>query len=323
MIQGGAALGGRARMPAVAAPLVHIGYHKTGTSWLQKHLFQSPSLAWTGKRRDAAVNQLVLARPLEFEAERVRAAFAPELENAAAKGALPVVSLERLSGHPFSGGYDSKQLADRIHAVFPDARILIVIREQRSILVSTYKQYVSAGGSSPLRTFLEPPRHQRLRIPGFDFRHFEYHHLLAYYRSLFGASHVRVAAYEQLAGDPEAFVAGIVRFAGARPPGPLPLTKRQNAARAATEITLQRCLNHLFERGDLNLAPVIAAAPLARLGRTLAPVAAGLLPAALQQRADARLRARVAALVGDRYASSNRETAGLTGLDLRSYGYSV
>ena len=37
--------------------------------------------------------------------------------------------------------------------------------------------------------------------------------------------------------------------------------------------------------------------------------------------ADARLRRVVEAIVGDRYAESNRATAELTGLDLASYGW--
>ena len=63
-----------------------------------------------------------------------------------------MVSFPRLSGHPYSGGYDSRMIADRVAEVFPEARILIVIREQRSMIVSTYKQYVNAGGEARLST---------------------------------------------------------------------------------------------------------------------------------------------------------------------------
>ena len=73
------------------------------------------------------------------------------------EGLSPVVSFERFSGNPFSGGYDSKEIADRLVQVFPDARVLVVVREQRSMIVSTYKQYVREGGALPPSKFMLPP----------------------------------------------------------------------------------------------------------------------------------------------------------------------
>jgi hypothetical protein len=50
------------------------------------------------------------------------------------------VSSGHLSGHTFSGGLRQQGDRERLWQVFPEARILIVIREQRSVIVSTYKQ---------------------------------------------------------------------------------------------------------------------------------------------------------------------------------------
>jgi len=49
---------------------------------------------------------------------------------------VPVLSAERLSGNPDSGGYDSVHVAEYLAATFPEARVLIVIREQADMLVS-------------------------------------------------------------------------------------------------------------------------------------------------------------------------------------------
>ena len=73
------------------------------------------------------------------------------------EGLSPVVSFERFSGNPFSGGYDSKEIADRLVRVFPDARVLVIVREQRSMIVSTYKKYVREGGALPPSKFMRPP----------------------------------------------------------------------------------------------------------------------------------------------------------------------
>ena len=127
---------------------------------------------------DHPVRQLVGARPFEFDAASSRAAFDPLLSKVEDEGLFPVVSFERFSGNPFSGGYDSKEIANRLAEVFPGARVLVVIREQRSMIVSTYKQYVREGGALPPRKFMLPPASKSMRVPWFDLRHFEYHHLL-------------------------------------------------------------------------------------------------------------------------------------------------
>src|SRR6266511_2043126 len=197
--------------------LIHIGYHKTGTNWLQRHFFgdSRTGLQWVGKSGgDHPARQLVRARPLEFDAAASRAQFEPLLRRAGTEGLLPVVSYERLSGHPFSGGHDSKEIANRLKEVFPEAKVLVVIREQRSMILSTYKQYVKAGGPSSLPRFLAPPRSTSMRVPWFDLRQFEYEHLLRHYRAVFGEEAVLALAFDQFVRDPPAYVAAIGRFAG-------------------------------------------------------------------------------------------------------------
>ena len=179
----------------VTPVLVHIGYHKTATKWLRGGLFcnSAAGYRWLGKApASPAVNNLIFARPLDFDAAEIRGEFEPLFADAEAAGLLPVVCFGRLSGHPFSGGYDSKLIADRLKDVLPEARILIVIREQRSMIVSTYKQYVKGGGVCTLEHFLEPATEQGWHVPGFDYRHFEYDRLIAHYHELYGKESVLV-----------------------------------------------------------------------------------------------------------------------------------
>jgi hypothetical protein len=163
--------------------LSHIGYHKTGTNWLQRRFFSDPETGyrWLGKRPAShPVRSFVRDRPFEFDPPAVRAALDPLLAEAEEAGLLPVISLERLSGSALSGGYDSREIAERLHLVFPDARILVAVREQRSMLVSTYKGYVQQGGAASLASFLDPPRSRSVRVPLFDARFLEYDRLVSY-----------------------------------------------------------------------------------------------------------------------------------------------
>ena len=312
----------------MASVLVHIGYHKSGSGWLRRLFFSNPAsgFGWVGKKaRNHPVRRLVGARPFEFDGAAFREEFAPLLRHIENDALFPVVSFERFSGNPFSGGYDSKEIANRLAEVFPGARILVVIREQRSMIVSTYKQYVREGGALPPRNFIKPPTSKSMRVPWFDLRHFEYHHLLSYYRQLFGSDRVLALTFEQFAANPVAFVQEIAQFAG-RPLGAdalrsLPFEERSNRSPPAPAIELRRWLNKLGVRSELNPAPIFTSKAVKRLGIEVQRTT--LVPRALAARGDAKLRETVAATIGDRYVESNRISAELTGTDLASLGWMV
>jgi hypothetical protein len=305
--------------------LVHIGYHKCASSWLQENLFgrEDTGFGWLGKGAGNPVRQFVDVDPLDFDPDVLQAELEPLLESHRSRGVLPVVSMERLSGHPFSGGYDCKEIADRLAAVLPAARILVVVREQRSILVSTYKQYVRAGGAAPVEQFLDPPRSKSRRMPAFDPRYFEYDRLLRHYVRLFGAERVLCVPFEQFVGDGPAFVAAIAGFAG-RALGDdelraLPIGERSNTAPSAAGTERQRRRNKLGVRSELNPVPVFSPATFGRFPRKL--VDRVVRPRAERCELERLLRETVAAFVGDRYAESNRRTAELAGLDLAAFGW--
>jgi hypothetical protein len=308
--------------------LLHVGYHKTGSRWLRALFFSNPStgLGWVDKAGvDHPVRRLVAARPLEFDAGRSRAEFEPLLQRIVDDGLSPVVSFERFSGNPFSGGYDSKEIADRLVEVFPGARVLVVVREQRSMIVSTYKQYVREGGALSPSKFMLPPTSRSLRVPWFDLRHFEYHHLLGYYRRLFGSEAVLALPYEQFVADPRAFVDRIGRFAG-RTLGDetlasLPFDTRTNPGPPAIAITVRRVLNGLGVCTDLNPAPPLASPVFWRLGKRIDRLS--LAPRQAVDREEEKLRRTVEEIVGDRYVDSNRQTAELLGVDLGAYGWMI
>jgi hypothetical protein len=320
-----AALTDPSRMPPI---LLHIGYHKTGSRWLRFMFFGNPrtGFGWVDKQGpEHPVRRLVGARPLEFDAAASRAEFAPLLQRIVDEGLSPVVSFERFSGNPFSGGYDSKEIADRLLQVFPGARVLAVVREQRSMIVSTYKQYVREGGALPPTKFMRPPTSRSMRVPWFDLRHFEYDHLIAYYQRLFGRESVLALTYEQFVADPRSFVAELARFAGrpldAETLDSLPYESKTNPGPPASAIGARRWLNGLGVRSDLNPAPPLASPVFWRLGKRIDRLS--LVPAVTAAREEAKLRRTVAEVVGERYVESNRRTAELIGVDLAAYGWLV
>jgi hypothetical protein len=283
--------------------------------------------------RDSPVRQLVHLSPFDFDAAALREDFARLIGSVEAEGLVPVISFERLSGSPFSAGYDSAVIAERLVHIFPEAKVLAVIREQRSMIVSTYKQYVKSGGAVSLARFIASPGSMAMRVPLFDLRYFEYDRLLRHYSELFGAERLLVLAYEEFVEDPTAFTAKIAQFAGlpsgAKPLDSLPFERTPNSSRSSAAMAVRRRLNRLAVRSELNPAPLFEARIVkqavrwATRDRLVDKVVDTLLPRPVHERFDSELRRVATAAVGDRYRESNRATSELTGIDLSSYGWTT
>jgi Sulfotransferase family len=323
--------------------LIHIGYMKTASTWLQRYLFgdTATGFGWlqtNGDRpgrpdRESPVRKLVSLSSLAVDTESLRDDFAGLVGSVEGTGLVPVISSERLSGSPFSGGHDSAEIAERLVSVFPEARVLAVIREQESMIVSTYKHYVKVGGVVSLAQFIDLPRSSKLHVPWFQLDFFEYDRLLRHYYDLFGAERVLVLAHEEFARDPASFVAKIARFAelpvNAEQLESLPFDRTPKRSLSSAAIGVRRRLNRLAVRTDVNPAPLIEA-PLAYRAVRRATRdnwvdkrVDGAFPQWVHRRLDSNLRRIAAEAVGDRYRESNRATAELTGIDLSSYGWTT
>lgn len=301
------------------APLtVHVGYHKTATTFLQRSLFARAdtfSAPWSIEDLDR-----LLARPAPFTFDALTARA--ELEFCAAVGDGPVVvSHEDLVGHPFSGGFAGPEIADRLAAVFPEMRVLVVVREQASMLVSIYKQYVRGGGARQLEQLVEPLPNDR-RVPAFTLEHYRYDRLVDHYQRALGPERVRVLPFELLRAEPDRFVAEVCEFVGAAPPADLG-SSPVNVGVTAGGVRLKRLLNRWFVRDAINPTPIIAIAGAPRATTALVRRLERAVPGPLRRRGEARLARRAEVIVGDRFASSNTELARLTGLELAPLGYVV
>jgi hypothetical protein len=126
--------------------LIHIGYPKTGSTWLQRSVFRNPKRGFFLSSRHKVRKFLIAPHAFDFEVQSCCQQFLPDLQQAEEKGLTPVLSQELLAGNAHTGGYDSGTNANRLAQVFPEAKILVVIREQKRMIISTYKQYVKGGG---------------------------------------------------------------------------------------------------------------------------------------------------------------------------------
>ena len=295
--------------------LIHVGYHKTGTTFLQTGLFGSAEAGFASPWLQPDIRRdIVLCSDFEWDAPDCRKRFETELRNIEQLGLTPVMSDERLSGSPHAGGFDSARTAHRLAEVFPDAKILIGIREQTDAIYSTYQQYVRNGGSAKIEKYLQPRHHAE--IPQFRFAHWHYHHLIALYQELFTHDCVLVLAYEQLRANSASWIEQIQAFVGHSRNVPETNGERYPAL-SRMGIELKRHANRVLFRGALNpAAPLYVRDLESRFQR-----ADHIWPVSVSHRLKNRDMRVLEEAVSGKFGQSNVQTAVLTGLDLADFGY--
>lgn len=305
--------------------LIHIGYHKTGTTWLQKHVFADAKNGFTPVHPRTLIDEaFVIVGPFSFDRTAAAEHLRPIFEKAESTDTVPVISHERLSGHPLRGAYDAQLIADRLVDTYPQASILVVIREQKAMMLSTYKHHILRTGTRPLRRIWEERTLAQRRSAGPTLEVFEYHRLIGYYQKLFGSNRVLVMPFESLMSDPLRFVGQIADLVGL--PKPTSVTEeRENVALPALALAGVRRLNAFLTM--IGLQRVVVGPPAdseIRRGKLEFVRAVGrYAPKSLSAPIERKWRAQIAELAAGRFGESNKITADLTGLDLGSLGYDM
>jgi sulfotransferase family protein len=312
--------------------LIHIGYHKTATTWFQTELFTAASTVFAPVSRRRSYQSTLatdffqgrdgyLLSPFNDNREAIRAELREfELESDAVAGKIPVISHERLSGNPHASGFDAAIIARRLAGIFPKARVFIVIREQTQAIISSYFQFLKGGGTRSLESYLNTGYDGKL--PGFSPHHFDYQALIAEYMRLFGTDRVQVLPYEMFVNDPGAFFERLGEFVGhSFDLHSLPLDRRAHERERVYLAYRSRWFNRFLTCSSLNgyssaSSPLMSA--VVRAGRGML---ARILPGSLDETMRQRLEGEIAQWVGDRYVAGNQHLSQTTGLNLGVYGY--
>lgn len=175
-------------------PIFHIGYHKTGSTFLQENFWPlCRNYAYDNKKR--LVNYLVVPHMYEYDPMQVYRWAYREF------GGRFICSNEDFICNPLNAGgsgFIQKGVAMRIKASFPDARIVIFLREQLDYLQSLYVQYVKYGGTRSLERMLFPHKLNPTLNPIFRYEYLEYDRVVEMYEEIFGRENVYVYNYLDL-----------------------------------------------------------------------------------------------------------------------------
>lgn len=225
---------------------LHIGYHKTASTWLQQQIFpKHPSIAyWATQRPEYAwLPEAARVHDFAFDAQKCQALY-KELRTKPTPGPV-VVSWEGFVGDPFSGAQTSMRNAVRLHSIFPDAQILVVIRNQLDMLDSLYRQYIQEGGTCSLERLLNLGPRNRVY---FSMDYLRYDLLIDHYRALFGHQSVHVFLYEDLARSPSEFLDRLFFIIGVEQMSydKEVLEKKPNQSLSSPALYLLRLVNHLL-----------------------------------------------------------------------------
>lgn len=190
-------------------PLIHIGFPKSLSTWLQKKLFIDSCGYQTILDPLTAKISFINPLPFRFD-EDVAWKFIDSKE--INEKLVPVITAENLCGNTLSGGHDAQLNADRLKKAFPEAKILIVIREQINLIRSLYKTQINWGMPYSIEELIN--RNHPSLVPEFTIEMLKYDGIISYYQKLFGPTSVLVIPYESFLESPEEFCSSIATFSG-------------------------------------------------------------------------------------------------------------
>ena len=177
----------------MAEILLHIGFPKSGSTYLQKWFELHPELYFQPKHfAQGFYNAWEFAR------------YAQENKTVAEKYVLSCEDLSIFNSqrdpighrvtHPFDYRSFQNNVCNMLHNLFPNGKILIVTRGYTTIFKSLYSEYISMTGSLSPENFVAADKEL------FQFM-FDYSYVINLYREKFGRDNVLVLPYELMRDD--------------------------------------------------------------------------------------------------------------------------
>jgi len=303
--------------------LIHVGLHKTGTTWLQDRVFINNALGFEspwGPMASPAVAEFMLVDPLSFDAQATLNRLGKEIDAARAKGYIPVLSHEGLSSRPVRGTYYAPTVANRLKEAFPDARIVIGIREQRGMILSLYRQFVRNGGVYSLTQFIGTGNEPQGWSPLCRFDFFHYDRFVKLYQDMFGEDSVLVQPLELLRDDEPMYLNRLLQFAGSTgDPNDLTKAGASNVGWGGQTLELFRFFSRFAVRNPLGPKQPFCV----RNAQRVCYKVDKLIPKKRHASIERKWKAYVAQRCSDSFNASNTKLAEMTGLDLGAMGYPV
>ena len=198
-------------------PVLHVGFHKCGSTTLQGALFANhPQIANLGEPREdptaleaiSGIWKSCDANPRkrrDFDLDRSRGLWQQALAKIA-PGKVPVFSKETLTLSDFYAEPGDDRIPKRLRSVVGPAKIIIVVRHQIRLVESLFLFHAKG--------FRYEAAEQWLSSRSDDLRLYRYHVMVNSFVEHFGRENVAVFLFEELKADAAAFARQICKFIG-------------------------------------------------------------------------------------------------------------
>ncbi len=304
--------------------VIHLGFPKTATSWLQRFIFNNSDIKLQAVKRHLIAENIIYPSDLEYNRDLTREIIFSEIEEIEDSGKRAIISHENLVGGIINGGYYNFNIANRLKDLFPNAKIILVIRNQADIIFSSYLQYVKSGGKCKLDRLFNPPIDGIL--PMFRYEYFEFHRLIKLYQDNFGKGNVLVLPYEQFVKDPKEYVIQVRDFMEIDLPKSLPFKSLENKSMRGMTIPLKRLTNRLvthYSSEGVDAPFLVSKKASGLITGAFNKISDLLLPSKINNLILKNIKKKISDNIEGKYGLSNSKTEFLTGLDLKKYGYEV
>jgi hypothetical protein len=216
---------------------VHIGFHKTGTTYLQRYFNKNDAVNLIDRK--LIQEELLEPSPYAFDIKRFEKILSEEYR----KDKVNVISDEELTGNIHSGGNGRSiafEVIERLASIKNfEVKIIMLIRSQVDMIDSCYRQYIKKGGCNSFNQYINPNFRYRHRQPGFNLEHFKYDDIINHLYLKLGKENVYVSLYEQVKVDLDIYISSILSLEKMD----LNIVKKANHSYSNLAIVLARVLN--------------------------------------------------------------------------------
>lgn len=189
--------------------IVHIGYPKTGSTYLQQEIFPSlQGMKYVDFHTCVKLfEDVIYLDDLDYNRDQTSKAFSRY-----GKEESTLFSQEALTGPPFTfKGLNRSSIPQRLKEL-GFSKVIITIRNQSDILDSLYRQYVYQGGVMKFSDFLNLEERWNHQLRAFNLSYLRYDRLIQMYQETFGVSQVLVLPQELLKKDKHHFLSLLGTF---------------------------------------------------------------------------------------------------------------
>ena len=178
----------------VTGHLIHVGFPKTGSNFLRRWFLEHPQLAYANGAIAGYRDVYGLVR--EAAAPRAEVRYRVTSSEALTAPHRDTGSDVYRHDDPVDPAVGQENACAALRAIFPNAHVLIVTRGFRSMIYSSYSQYIRLGADVPIEALSD---HPMIGAP------WDYDRVIAMYEEAFGAERVIVMPWEMLRDDVDGF----------------------------------------------------------------------------------------------------------------------